>query len=344
MSSGKNGSEGGMAVWLFEQGIGEARAGLIEGGRLVEIAIEWDDDPAIRAGAVLPARLVAGADATGRGEVRLDGGVTALLAPVPAGLAVGASLMVEIVREALPEVDTTKPPHARPAAPGARPAAGPSLHDRLAASAWPVRIASHGRDPLEEHGWSEALEEAASGIVARPDVLLRISPTPAMTLIDVDGALSAAALAASGARAAGEAIRRFDIAGSIGIDLPTLASRTERLAAAAALDAALPPPFERTAVNGFGFLQVIRRRVRPSLVERLKADPMGSAARALLRRGERAAGSGALTLAASRPVVDRIARRPEWIEALARAAGATVTLQADTRLAISAGHASRAAP
>ena len=111
-----------------------------------------------------------------------------------------------------------------------------------------------------------------------------MSLTPAMTLFDVDGSLPPAELAVAGAAAAARAIRRLGIGGSIGIDLPTLPARADRQAAAAALDAVLPQPFERTAVNGFGFLQIVRRRERPSLPELVQGDPVGAAARALLRR------------------------------------------------------------
>ena len=116
-----------------------------------------------------------------------------------------------------------------------------------------------------------------------------MSLTPAMTLFDVDGSLAPAELAIAGAAAAGRAIRRMGIAGSIGIDLPTLAGRAEQQAAAAALDAALPPPFERTAVNGFGFLQVVRRRERPSLAGIVQGDPAGAAARCCAGRSAAAA-------------------------------------------------------
>jgi len=78
-------------------------------------------------------------------------------------------------------------------------------------------------------------------------------------------------------------IRRHGIAGSIGIDLPTAGSKAARLAAGEAVDAILPQPFERTAVNGFGFVQVVRPRQRASLVE-LAQDRAGFEARALLRR------------------------------------------------------------
>jgi hypothetical protein len=165
-----------------------------------------------------------------------------------------------------------------------------------------------------------------------------MSLTPAMTLFDVDGDLPPAELAIGGAGAAGRAIRRMGITGSIGIDLPTLGPRGERQAAAQALDAALPQPFERTAVNGFGFLQIVRRRTRASIPELLQSDPSGAAARALLRRAERAAGSGERTIAAAPAVVARLRAGPGWIEALERRVGASVALRADPELAISAGH------
>lgn len=334
-----------MAEWLHEDGIGERRAALVEHGRILEMAIETESR-APRAGAVLSARLLAGADAGGRGRVGLDGGGEAMLAPVPADAHEGARLMVEVVREALVEPGGQAKPARVRAVPADRPAApGPDLAARLAASVWRVRRPrGDGADELEAHGWSEALEEAAGGIVAGPGALLRISLTPAMTLIDVDGAGASAALAAAGATLAGEVIRRFGLAGSIGIDLPTMANRADRLAAAAALDAALPPPFERTAVNGFGFLQIVRRRERASLMEMLAADPVLAAARALLRRAERARGVGALTLIAAPPVTEALDARPGWVAELERRAAAPVRLRVDPALSISAGHAQRDHP
>lgn len=328
-----------MAEWLYEAGIGETRAALIEHGRIVEMAIERDDHRH-RAGTVIEARLTRRADATGRALVTLADGTGALLAPAPAGLTEGAALRVEIEREALPEAGALKPMRVR--ATTLPPAPGPDLIARLAATGLAVAPARPGA--LDDHGWSEALEEAASGIVARPDALLRIVATPAMTVIDVDGAGPPAALAIAGARLAAEAIRRFAIAGSIGIDLPTLAAKTERQAAAAALDAILPPPFERTAVNGFGFLQIIRRRVRPSLIELIAADPARAAAQALLRQAERSPGHGRLTLVAPPAIAARIAARPDWLEMLARRIGAGVALRADGARATSAGHVERDHP
>ncbi len=157
-----------------------------------------------------------------------------------------------------------------------------------------------------------------------------------MTLFDVDGTLAPPALAAAGAAASGRAIRRLGITGSVGIDLPTLPSREDRQKAAAALDAALPQPFERTAVNGFGFLQVVRRRERSSIAEIVQKDPAGAAARALLRRAERSGGRGLRTLHAAPQVAARM--ETEWLDELARRTGTPVALQAEPGLAITAGH------
>ena len=331
-----------MAEWLYEDGIGEARAALVERGRILELAIERDDGGP-RAGAVLDARLTRKADRSGRGLVILPDGAGAQLTPVPPELTEGAALRVEIAREALLEAGGTKPIRVRPA-PDQPLGDGPLLRDRLKASRIAVKQTSPDKDQLGEMGWHEALEEAASGIIARPEAMLRISLTPAMTLIDIDGAGPPAALAVAGARLAGETIRRFAIAGSIGIDLPTLAAKADRLAAAQALDQMLPPPFERTAVNGFGFLQMVRRRVRPSLIELLVADPVRASAMALLRQAERAAGHGGVTLVAAPPVIALLRRRPEWCDTLAARHGVPVALREDAALAISATHAARDHP
>jgi len=331
-----------LAEWLYEAGIGENRAALVERGRILEMQVERDDAASLRVGTIRRARLVRKADGSGRGLVELDGAVPAQLQPVPAGLTEGASLLVEVIREALREGAEIKPLRVRAAPADATPVDGPDLRSRLMASGLPIRTLGAGPDLLEAHGWSEAIEQAASGIVTTPDVLLRIALTPAMVLIDVDGAGAPADVALLGARASGEAIRRFGITGSIGIDLPTMADKAGRQAAASALDAVLPQPFERTAVNGFGFLQVVRRRERASLIETVQADPVATAALALLRQAERASGHGEVLLQANPAVTARIAARADWLDALARTLGAPAALRPDERLAISAGHASRA--
>ena len=309
-----------MAEWLYEEGIGENRAILVEDGAIIEAAIEL---PGLRAGAVVPARLTRIA-----GVATLEDGTEASIAP--AGLTEGAAFRAEILREAIPEPGRPKPPKVRATDLALR--SGPSLRERIGN---PEPLCAIGLDLFEQAGWSELLEEAATGEIAFEGGALRMSLTPAMILFDVDGGLVPADLAVAGARAAARAILRLGLTGSIGIDLPTL-PRDQRQAAAQAIDALLPQPFERSAVNGFGFLQIVRRRVRSSIPEIVRADPASAAARALLRRAARC--TGAVTLHAAPGVIAAIEARPEWLAALRRQIGGTTVLRPAPGLAISAGH------
>jgi hypothetical protein len=313
-----------LVEWLFEAGIGEDRAALVEAGAILEARIERHDNPT-RYGAILLAKLQHKAGRDGRAQVELSGG-SALLAPLPSGITEGGQLLVEVVREAIPERGNPKLPLVRPAdAAEDRPA--PSLLDELRAMTIPVRaLRAHEPDALERAGWSELVEQAATGLVPFTGGLLRVVVTPAMTVIDVDGDLPPAELAIVGARAAGAAIRRFGIAGSIGVDLPTVSSRQVRQAAAEALDATLSQPFERTAMNGFGFLQVVRRRVRPSLLELVQSDPMTAETLAALRQAERES-PGLSRLDATPSVLARLRARPEWIAELSRRRGEMIEIE-----------------
>jgi hypothetical protein len=327
-----------MREWLCENGIGETRAVLVDGASIVMAAIEADDDGP-RAGTIAAARLTRIVIPGRRAVVTLDDGTEAMMEPVPAGFTEGARLMIEISRAALPERGRSKLAWAKVAPIDALPAPGPDLATRIAASGDPVRmLAMHGVDRLEAAGWSELIEEAATGECDFDGGSLRLSLTPAMTLIDVDGWLPLADLCIAGAAAAARMIVRHDIGGSIGIDLPTVEAKAPRLAAAEAIDRILPQPFDRTAVNGFGFIQMIRRRRHASLSERIQGDPVKSAARALLRRAERTPGAGQRVLAAAPAVIDAIAARADWQAELVRRIGAPIALHAQPGLAISAGH------
>ncbi|MDP9087035.1 MAG: ribonuclease, partial [Pseudomonadota bacterium] len=78
---------------------------------------------------------------------------------------------------------------------------------------------------------------------------------------------------------------------------------------------------ERTTVNGFGFLQIVRPRPRPSLPELLCADPVGAAARAALRRIERTPPGSPAHHRLPAAIVARIAGEPRWTAELARRTG-----------------------
>ena len=316
--------------WIVEEGIGETRAALLEDGHIVEALIELED--VIPAGTRLAARLLKVGEQGRNAVARDEGGQEYLMPVAPRGVSEGAALTIEVTRSAFPGSEPWKRPLARVT--DYAPLEAPSLAERLGGRLLHFP-APH--DALEKAGWSDLLDEARTGTVGFASGSLRISPTPAMTLIDVDGGLPPEALALRGATAAARAIRRLAIGGSIGIDLPSVKGKVARLAQDAAIDAELPRPFERTGVNGFGFVQIVRARRGPSLVE-LAQDRAGFEARALLRQAARS--TGAIRLVAHPSVIAAIGA--DWTGRLARQVGGTVDLRADAGLAMAGGHASQA--
>lgn len=329
-----------MAEWLYEAGIGEVRAALVEDSRIVEARIERESEGP-RVGAIVGAKLIE-AGRGGKGAlVALDwpGEPLATLTGLPPGTSTGARIVVEIGRMALSERGRDKPARARMADPGAVLADGPDLGARITASGLPVtRLHPTGADRLEEAGWSEVIDCVRTGHWPFAGGALWVDATPAMVLIDIDGEGDPLALAQAGAAEAAAVIRRCDIGGSIGIDFPSLPGRAGRLVIDAAIDAALPLPFERTAVNGFGFMQIVRRRERPSLIEQVRLAPAQTDAALLLRQAERAVGAGVLTLTARSAVIEHIAARPHWTQMLQERSGRPVRLVADAA-AQGVGHA-----
>lgn len=312
-----------MPDWLIEQGIGETRAVLVEDGNIVEARILVEGT--MPAGSVLHAQL----KKVGIPAIAEAGGREYMLPRGAPGGTEGAAISIEITREAIPGPEPWKRPLAKCAD-------GPPGEERLSGEVIPFPAP---RDALADAGWNDLLDEARTGRVEFDGGSLGIFVTPAMTLTDVDGQLPPAELAVAGARAAAMSIRRLDIGGSIGIDLPTVAGKAARQAASEAIDAVLPQPFERTAMNGFGFLQIVRPRRRASLLE-LAQDRAAFEARALLRRAA-FDGSGARRLAAHPAVIAILETRPEWTEALGRQIGGAIGLRADASIPIHGGYAEK---
>ena len=303
-----------MAEWIIERGIGETRAALVEDGEIVEARVRRDG--VIPAGTILEAKLVAVAP---RVAVEASG-ETFLLPRGVSGLSEGRSLVVEVTREALGGAEPWKRGLAR-------------ITDEEPRAAAPLAEGREGRIGA----WDDLLEEARSGVVSFNGGELRIEPTAAMTMIDVDGWLAPPQLAQVAAVATARAIRRLDLGGSIGIDFPTLGAKQARHDVDRILDEYLPKPSERTAINGFGFAQIVRPRRRPSLVE-LARDRMLFEARALLRRAA-AEPPGSKRIVAHPAVISAIEQHRDWLDALARQLGGAVGLRADPALPMSGGYA-----
>jgi hypothetical protein len=288
---------------------------------------------------VIEARLIDVGTHGRNGVARSSHGTEYLLPFVPRELTEGQELMIEVTRSPIPGPEPWK-----------RPLAKATFHERtrprslagqLRKSEEQVRELTFpgSTDELGEAGWYDVLEEARSGVVQFPEGSLGVFLTPAMTLVDVDGSLPPADLMVRGAEEAARAIRRLDIVGSIGIDLPTVGSKAARQKAAEAIDAILPQPFERTAVNGFGFVQVVRPRSRASLVE-LAQDRASFEARALLRRAAFEP-AGPKRLVGHPAVIGVLEEQPGWIDALAGQVGGPVSLRADAVLPMSGGYAEK---
>ena len=303
-----------MPEWIIEVGIGETRAALIEEDEIVEARVRRDG--ITPAGTVVEAKLVAVAP-----RVTVEaGGELFLLPRGVTGVTEGAKLVIEVTREALGGAEPWKLGLAR----------------RTDQEPGPVPPLAEGKCGRID-GWDDLLEEARSGIVRFEGGELRIEPTAAMTMIDVDGWLVPDKLAQMAAWAAARAIRRLDIGGSIGIDFPTLKDKAARAEVDSILDAYLEKPFERTAMNGFGFVQVVRPRRRASLIE-LAQDRAPFEARALVRRAAFES-PGAKQLVAHPTVIAILEQHPAWLDALGRQLGGNIGLRADAALPMSGGYA-----
>jgi ribonuclease G len=317
-------------TWLVERGIGEERALRYENGRVVAARVRWPGQ--LEAGQVEDAVLIHRPKGSTRGRARFASGEEALVSRLPASASKGGPLRLEVTRAAIRERARTKLAQARPCDQSPRPA--PALAETLP-------------DPREvrrfpEGAWEELWAEARDATVPFAGGSLHLAPTAAMTLVDIDGTFEPKTLALAAVRPLAAAIQRLGIGGSIGIDFPTLPARADRQAVDAALSESLAGwDHERTAMNGFGFVQLVAESSGPSLLHRLAFDRAGAAARYLLRQAEGLEGAGSILLTAHPAVLAAIGR--EWLDELARRTGRVVRTVADPAVALGGGHAQIAA-
>jgi hypothetical protein len=278
-----------LAEWLVEEGIGEHRAIRLEGDRIAAARLRFNG--ALTAGQVNIGKLISRNAGSPRGVAQFAWGPEALVDGLPRSASEGAEMRFEITRPALAERGQLKRARARPT--DAEPRSAPTLAETLAAEGHSVRVVH--RFPAGD--WDELMAEAFAGEISFAGGTLLFCPTPAMLLVDVDGTLPPRELAMAAVPALASALRRFDIGGSVGIDFPTLSAKADRRAVDDALEAALGDwPHERTAMNGFGFVQIVARLERLSLLHLATYHRAGTAFRQLLRRAEGLEGAGDIEL------------------------------------------------
>ncbi|MEQ8772441.1 MAG: ribonuclease [Erythrobacter sp.] len=316
--------------WLVEDGIGERRALLVKDREALAAKLLWPGE--MRAGDIVPARLVAKRAGKARGTARTEAGREILVDQLPWGVTEGATLTVLITRAAIAERGRLKRAQGRVVDGVPKNEAAP----------WPnasARVLRRFPSGL----WEEAWSGASSGSITFPGGEILCSVTPAMTVIDVDGEGTPRDLALGAVPAIARAMVLFDCGGNIGIDFPSIETKADRRAVDEALGAALADfPHERTAMNGFGFVQVVARLEGPSLLDRFATSRVGMCARMALRRAEILDGAGTV-LATVHPAL-RAKLGAEWLDELARRTGREVRVETDPGLALEAPSAQIVAP
>jgi ribonuclease G len=349
---------------LWDEGPGEVRAGLIENKALAEFRLIRPRVPEMAlaaAGEIYTARIVAHLG-NGRALASLGFGEDVLLQPAPK-LPEGSLLAVEMTRAPIAEPGGWKRAIVRPSDAKASAQAcwhfsgepwelalrrlGPnvttiicenktaqtSLLDILGARAPSVRI-----DPaaIEDADFDTLIEQAVRGFFPIHHGELSIERTRAMTMIDIDGTGEPLLINTSAGTEIPRLLRLFDIGGSIGIDFLSMKSRAERTEIDAILGAACEKigPHERTAINGFGFCQIIRPRTGPSIPEIMCETTPGhvsveSRAIALMRAAARSVGIGTRQLTAQPTVISFLKSRSHEIDALRHSLGTGIELVPD---------------
>lgn len=309
-----------MPEWLIEEGIGETRAILLDGDTVLAAKCRWHGE--VYSGQTIAAKLASKRGV--RGTAISPEGREILVDKLPRDASEGSTLDLVVTRAAIIEQGRYKLPSARPA--GSVTKTEDGFSGGTAVHRFPAGT------------WEDIWLAANSGEVVFNGGSLLFAVTPAMTLVDIDGDLDPRALALAAVEPLALALVQFDLGGSIGIDFPTLEAKTDRKAVDAALEEALSDwPHERTAMNGFGFVQLVSRLEGPSLLHRFATSRTGMGVRMALRRAELVEGAG-ITLLTVHPAL-KAKLKSEWIEELERRTGRPLRIETDPGLAIEAASA-----
>lgn len=190
---------------------------------------------------------------------------------------------------------------------------------------------------------SDAFDIAITGASHAADAVISFQRTKAGLVFDIDGTGDPLAINIAAATEIARLLRLYQVGAMAMIDFIAVDSKSARQAVAEAFDAAAaldPRPFERTAVNGFGMMQIVRPRPMPSVLDQLFGTRIASLsdetqALWLLREASRSTGFGLRTITAL-PAVATLLQSPLWQPLLAeceRLSGASLAIVADAQVA-----------
>jgi hypothetical protein len=246
----------------------------------------------------------------------------------------GTAITFEIVREAIAEPGRLKPAEA-------------ILTDSIErahldkAYLWERRIAKLAL-PAFTKPFGDSFDEALAGAWTAGDVLVSFQRTKAGLVFDVDGTGDAFAVNSVAATEIARLLRLYQVGAMVMVDFISMESKQQRADIAAIFDSAAVAdsrPFERTAINGYGLMQIVRARPRASVLDQLFGTRITSPsdetqALWLLREVSRSAGFGQRSVTAT-PHVAALLESSGMHAARAQAerlAGAPIVIVADEKL------------
>ena len=317
--------------WVHEHSFSEYRSVLLDGDTVLAARLNWFSH--ICAGTIAVAQIIRRPAGSKRALCRTilpREGYEVEVPDLPRDASEGSEVRIIIHREPMAERGRHKRAQGRYFADQAAASAVPPMHELIKGEE--IRQLPPGM-------WEEVWSLAAEGELGFAGGNLVITPTPAMTLIDIDGDGAPRELALAAVPAIAQAIGWLDLGGNIGIDFPTIQDKAGRKAVDAALAEALGDwPHECTAMNGFGFVQIVARLQLPSLLHRLHFQRADACARYLMRQGERLQGTGRSLLLTCHPAV-KANISEDWLIELQQSTGKEVRIKTDPSLALEAGFA-----
>jgi len=309
---------------------GERRAARVENGNIVEIHIQRD------------ALWALGETGAGRLErktpsvayVVTDDGHELLLRSKISDPE-GTRVTFEVTREAIAEPGRIKPTEIALRDSGVLP----SLQkDAL----WDARLMAF-EQPVISASIADGFDIALSGQSKCGDVTISFQRTKAGLVFDVDGIGNAFDINQVAAAEIARVLRLYQVGAMVMIDFVSMEAKAQRTQIAEIFDAAARSdarPFERTAINGYGMMQVVRARPRPSVLDhlfgtRIAALSDQTQAYWLLRAVAQSSGFGARTVTARLGVAALLESQKwaGWRAQAMRAAGADMLVVADEKAA-----------